>query len=60
MEPKIDVSAYVAIRKKELDAFEAHWRVNQNLDVNSWPEEMNEGDWFEQEAAFANYGDRHD
>ena len=43
MEPKIDVSAYVAIRKKELDAFEAHWRVNQNLDVTSWPEEMSEG-----------------
>lgn len=49
----MNVSEYVELRKKELDAFAADWLKNQEEEPEDWPESYPEVyDWREQEHAF--------
>lgn len=52
----MDVKTYVERRKAELEQFQRNWLANQGAD--GWPEELEEGEWFEQEAAFGSYLER--
>lgn len=58
MSEQITALEYVERRKAELDRFVTYWTSQQgNPD---WPDTLAEGEWFEQEAAFLSYAERHD
>lgn len=58
MSEQITALEYVERRKAELDHFARYWLQKQGSP--GWPEEMAEGEWFEQEAAWGSYTERHD
>ncbi|EMM6682800.1 MULTISPECIES: hypothetical protein [Pseudomonas aeruginosa group] len=58
MSEQITVLKYVEQRKAELERFASFWLQNQG--APGWPEKMAEGEWFEQEAAWGSYTERHE
>ena len=56
MSQKISLREYIQNRRKELDAFEAHWVSQSEINPEDWPGELDEGEWFEQEVAFCESG----
>lgn len=40
---------YIKLRLEGLKQFKEDWMVNNIKDPANWPEEMSEGEWYEQE-----------
>lgn len=47
----ISLQEYIEQSIKELKKFESNWLKNNKKDPDSFPMELNEGDWGEQELA---------
>jgi len=45
------LDAYVAKAIEELKQFQEEWHRNHDFDGETWPLEMKEGDWADQELA---------